>query len=215
MESPASLQMEDTRSMNSHDSLKSDEKTSKKASSSKRKRMDSKASGDMQSEDNSKSDAISSGQNVRKKKQGGKAGTQGQPSRGVEPELQGATAQVPPFPGGASFLRAHQEGHPASAGRSIENTKPSNLFTMSQVPNFAEGLASGNIPGELQKSTLGGANMFNAGFGWNQNPQGSVIKNTQGSVATLMRPGVNVEGISWKKNVKKALSKTSKCEILP
>ena len=37
VESPASLQMEDTRSMNSHDSLKSDEKTSKKASSSKRK----------------------------------------------------------------------------------------------------------------------------------------------------------------------------------
>jgi hypothetical protein len=49
IESPASLQMEDTRSMNSHDSLKSDEKTSKKASSSKRKRMDSKATGDMQS----------------------------------------------------------------------------------------------------------------------------------------------------------------------
>ncbi|KAM0917906.1 hypothetical protein ACQ4PT_009309 [Festuca glaucescens] len=198
IESPASLQMEDTRSMNSHDSLKSDEKTSKKASSSKRKRMDSKATGDMQSEDNSKSDAISSGQNIRKKKQVGKAGTQAQPSKGVEPEqshlLQGATAQVPPLPGGASFIRAHQESSPASAGRSIDNTKPSNPFAMSQVPNFAEGLASGSIPAELQKSILGGANMVNSGFGWNQNPQGSVIKNTQGPVATLMRPGVNVEG---------------------
>ncbi|KAM0895530.1 hypothetical protein ACQ4PT_023792 [Festuca glaucescens] len=198
IESPASLQMEDTRSMNSHDSLKSDEKTSKKASSSKRKRMDSKATGDMQSEDNSKSDAISSGQNIRKKKQLGKAGTQGQPSKGVEPEqshlLQGTTAQVPPLPGGASFIRAHQESSPASAGRSIDNTKPSNPFAMSQVPNFAEGLASGSIPAELQKGILGGANMFNSGFGWNQNPQGSVIKNTQGPVATLMRPGVNVEG---------------------
>ncbi|XP_051203890.1 uncharacterized protein [Lolium perenne] len=198
IESPASLQMEDTRSMNSHDSLKSDEKTSKKASSSKRKRMDSKATGDMQSEDNSKSDAISSGQNIRKKKQLGKGGTQGQPSKGVEPEqshlLHGGTAQVPPLPGGASFIRAHQESSPASAGRSIDNTKPSNPFAMSQVPNFAEGLASGSIPAELQKSILGGANMFNSGFGWNQNPQGSVIKNTQGPVATLMRPGVNVEG---------------------
>uniref|UniRef100_A0ACD5V8R8 Uncharacterized protein n=1 Tax=Avena sativa TaxID=4498 RepID=A0ACD5V8R8_AVESA len=198
IESPASLQMEDSRSMNSHDSLKSDEKTSKKASSSKRKRMDSKATGDMKSEDNSKSDAISSGQNSRKKKQVGKAGTQAQPPRGVEPEqshiLQGATAQVPLLPGGASFTRAHQEGSSASAGRSIDNTKPSNPFTMSQVPNFAEGMASGSIPAELQKSILGGVNMFNAGFGWNQNPQGSVIKNTQGSVATLMRPGVNVEG---------------------
>ncbi|CAM0913347.1 unnamed protein product [Alopecurus aequalis] len=198
IESPASLQMEDTRSMNSHDSLKSDEKTSKKASSSKRKRMDSKAAEDMQSEDNSKSDAISSGQNIRKKKQVGKSGAQGPPSRGVEPEqshiLQGATAQVPPLAGGASFLRTHQEGSPASAGRTIDNTKPSNAFTMSQAPNFAEGLASGNIPAELQKSILGGANMFNAGFGWNQNPQGSVIKNPQGSAATLMRPGVNVEG---------------------
>lgn len=200
VESPASLQMEDTRSMNSHDSLKSDEKTSKKASSSKRKRMDSKAAGDMQSEDNSKSDAISSGQNIRKRKQVGKASAQGQPSRGVEPEqshiLQGATAQVPPVSGGASFFRSHQEGPPASAGRTIDNTKPSNPFAMSQVSNFAEGLASGSIPAELQKSILGGANMFNAGFGWNQSPQGSVIKNTQGSAANLIRPGVNVEGTS-------------------
>ncbi|VAI84907.1 unnamed protein product [Triticum turgidum subsp. durum] len=198
VESPASLQMEDTRSMNSHDSLKSDEKTSKKASSSKRKRMDSKAAGDMQSEENSKSDGISSGQNIRKRKQVGKAGAQGQPSRGAEPEqshiLQGATAQVPPLPGGASFFRAHQEGPPASAGRTIDNTKPSNPFAMSQVSNFAEGLASGSIPTELQKSILGGTNMFNTGFGWNQSSQGSAIKNTQGSVANLMRPGVNVEG---------------------
>ncbi|KAF7094773.1 hypothetical protein CFC21_097055 [Triticum aestivum] len=198
VESPASLQMEDTRSMNSHDSLKSDEKTSKKASSSKRKRMDSKAAGDMQSEENSKSDGISSGQNIRKRKQVGKAGAQGQPSRGAEPEqshiLQGATAQVPPLPGGASFFRAHQEGPPASAGRTIDNTKPSNPFAMSQVSNFAEGLASGSIPTELQKSILGGTNMFNTGFGWNQSSQGSAIKNTQGSVANLMRPGVKVEG---------------------
>ncbi|KQK18704.1 chromatin structure-remodeling complex protein SYD isoform X2 [Brachypodium distachyon] len=197
IESPASLQMEDTRSMNSHDSLKSDEKTSKK-SSSKRKKMDPKAPGDLQAEDNSKSDAISTGQNARKKRQVGKAGSQGQPSRGVEPEqshtLQGASGQVPPLPGGTSFFRAQQEGPPASAGRTVDGTKQSNPFTMSQVSNFAEGVASGSIPVELQKSILGGANLFNTGYGWNQNPQGPVMKNTQGSVPSLMRSGVNVEG---------------------
>ncbi|KAG8094264.1 hypothetical protein GUJ93_ZPchr0012g20724 [Zizania palustris] len=158
MESPASLQIEDTRSMNSHDSLKSDEKTSKK-SSSKRKRMDPKATGDMHSEDNSKSDAISTGHNIRKGKQAGKAGTQGQPSSGVE----------------------HDQSHTLQVGSA-------------QISNFAEGLASGNIPTELQKSILGGANLFNPSYGWNQNPQGPVMKNTQGSPPNLMRSGVNVEG---------------------
>lgn len=123
--------------------------------------------------------------------------------RGVEHEqshtLQGATAQVQPLPGGAPFIRAHMEGPSASAGRTIDKAKPSNPFTMSQISNFSEGLASGNIPAELQKSILGGANLFNAGFGWNQNPQGSMMKNTQGSVPNLMRPGVNVEGTFIKK----------------
>ncbi|KAL5224347.1 hypothetical protein ABZP36_010986 [Zizania latifolia] len=197
MESPASLQIEDTRSMNSHDSLKSDEKTSKK-SSSKRKRMDPKATGDMHSEDNSKSDAISTGHNIRKGKQAGKAGTQGQPSSGVEHDqshtLQVGSAQVPPLPSGAPFFRAHPEGPSASSGRTIDKTKPSNPFAMAHISNFAEGLASGNIPTELQKSILGGANLFNPSYGWNQNPQGAVMKNTQGSPPNLMRPGVNVEG---------------------
>uniref|UniRef100_A0A0D9WNZ5 Chromatin structure-remodeling complex protein SYD n=1 Tax=Leersia perrieri TaxID=77586 RepID=A0A0D9WNZ5_9ORYZ len=196
MESPASLQIEDTRSMNSHDSLKSDEKTSKK-SSSKRKRVDPKAAGDLHSEDNSKSDAISTGQNIRKGKQPGKAGAQGQPSRTVEHDqphtLQVGSAQVPPLPSGAPFFRAHQEGPSASSGRTIDKTKPSNPF-MAQISNFAEGLASGNIPAELQKSILGGANLLNTSFGWNQNPQGPVTKNSQGPVPNLMRPGVNVEG---------------------
>ncbi|KAL6861338.1 hypothetical protein ACP4OV_017038 [Aristida adscensionis] len=196
IESPASLQMEDTRSMNSHDSLKSDEKTSKKTSS-KRKRMDSKASGDLHSEDNSKSDAVSAGQNNRKGKQVGKA-RQGQPSMGVEQEqshsLQGGTAQVPPLHGGAPFLRGHPEGPLASAGRPIDKTKPSNPFTAAQIPNFPEGLSSSGVPVELQKSILGGANLFNAGFGWNQNPQGPVMKNSQGHIPNLVRPGINVEG---------------------
>jgi hypothetical protein len=184
IESPASLQMEDTRSMNSHDSLKSDEKTSKKTSS-KRKRMDSKA------EDNSKSDAIS-----RKGKQVGKAGRQGQPSSGVELEqshtLQGGTGQVPSVHGGTPSLRAHPEGLLTSAAR----TTPSNPFTMTQVSNFTEGLAPGGVPVELQKSVLGGANLFNAGFGWNQNSQIPITKNSQGSVPNLVRPGLNVEGTS-------------------
>uniref|UniRef100_A0A0E0LA35 Chromatin structure-remodeling complex protein SYD n=1 Tax=Oryza punctata TaxID=4537 RepID=A0A0E0LA35_ORYPU len=197
MESPASLQIEDTRSMNSHDSLKSDEKTSKK-SSSKRKRVDPKAAGDLHSEDNSKSDAMSTGQNIRKGKQPGKAGTQGQLSRTVEHDpshtLQVGNAQVPPLPSGAPFFRAHQEGPSASSARTIDKTKPSNPFTMAQISNFAEGLASGNIPAELQKSILGGANLLNTNFGRNQNVQGPVMKSTQGSVPNLMRPGVNVEG---------------------
>ncbi|KAL6631335.1 hypothetical protein ACP70R_028185 [Stipagrostis hirtigluma subsp. patula] len=197
IESPASLQMEDTRSMNSHDSLKSDEKTSKKTSS-KRKRMDSKAAGDLHSEDNSKSDAISTGQNTRKGKQVSNAGRQGQPSMGVEQEqshsLQAGNAQVPPLHGGAPFLRAHQEGSLASAGRTVDKTKPSNPFTVAQIPNFPEGLASGGVPVEVQKSILGGANLFNAGFGWSQNPQGPILKNSQGHVPNSVRPGISVEG---------------------
>ncbi|RLN13374.1 chromatin structure-remodeling complex protein SYD-like isoform X3 [Panicum miliaceum] len=197
IESPASLQMEDTRSMNSHDSLKSDEKTSKKTSS-KRKRMDSKGAGDLHSEDNSKSDAISTGQNTRKGKQVGKAGRQGQPSMGMEHEqprsLQGGTAQVPPLHGSAPFIRAHQEGALTSSGRTIDKTKPSNPFTVAQIPNFPEGLASSGVPIELQKSIQGGANLFNAGFSWNQNPQVSIMKNAQGSIPNLMSSGVNVEG---------------------
>ncbi|XP_006655973.2 chromatin structure-remodeling complex protein SYD isoform X1 [Oryza brachyantha] len=197
MESPASLQIEDTRSMNSHDSLKSDEKTSKK-SSSKRKRVDPKASGDLHSEENSKSDAMSTGHNIRKGKQPGKAVTQSQPSRTVEHDqshtLQVGNAQVPPLPSGATFFRAHQEGPSASSGRTIDKNKPSSPFTMAQISNFAEGLSSGNIPAELQKSMLGGANLLSASFGWNQNAQGSVMKNSQGSVPNLIRPGVNVEG---------------------
>ncbi|KAG8076253.1 hypothetical protein GUJ93_ZPchr0006g42814 [Zizania palustris] len=161
MESPASMHIEDARSMNSYDSLKSDEKTSKK-SSSKRKRMDRKATGDLHSEDNSKSDAISTGHNIRKGKQAGKAGT--------------------------------PEGPSASSGRTVDKTKPSNPFTMAHISNFAEGLTSGNVPTELQKSILGGPNLFNASFGWNQNPQGPVMKNTQGPSPNLMRTGVNVEG---------------------
>ncbi|KAJ1258909.1 hypothetical protein BS78_10G112100 [Paspalum vaginatum] len=197
IESPASLQMEDTRSMNSHDSLKSDEKTSKKTSS-KRKRMDSKGAGDLHSEDNSKSDAISTGQNTRKGKQVGKAGRQGQPSMGIEHEqphsLQGGTAQVPPLHGGAPFLRAHPEGQLTNSGRTIDKSKPSNPFTMAQIPNFPEGLASSGVPMELQKSIHGGANLFSAGFGWNQNPQVPLMKNSQGSIPNLVRSGVNVEG---------------------
>ncbi|XP_062233157.1 chromatin structure-remodeling complex protein SYD-like isoform X2 [Phragmites australis] len=197
MESPASLQMEDTRSMNSHDSLKSDEKTSKKTAS-KRKRMDSKAAGDLHSEDNSKSDGVSTGHNTRKGKQVGKAGRQGQPSMGVEHEqshtVQSGTAQVPPSHGAAPFLRAHPEGPLTSSGRTIDKTKPSNPFTMAQISNFPEGLASGGVPVELQKSILGGANLFNAGFGWSQNPQVPITKNSQGSIPNLVRPGVNVEG---------------------
>ncbi|CAL5047140.1 unnamed protein product [Urochloa decumbens] len=192
IESPASLQMEDTRSMNSHDSLKSDEKTSKKTSS-KRKRMDSKGAGDLHSEDNSKSDAIS---NTRKGKQVGKAGRQGQPSMGMENEqshsVQGGTAQVPPLHGGAPFLRANPEGPLTSSGRTID--KPSNPFTMAQIPNFPEGLASSGVPIELQKSIQGGANLFNSGFGWNQNPQVSVMKNSQGSIPNLVGSGINVDG---------------------
>ncbi|KAG2605134.1 hypothetical protein PVAP13_4NG113800 [Panicum virgatum] len=197
VESPASLQMEDTRSMNSHDSLKSDEKTSKKTSS-KRKRMDSKGAGDLHCEDNSKSDAISTGQNTRKGKQVGKAGRQGQPSMGMEHEqprsLQAGTALVPPSHGGAPFIRAHQENALTSSGRTIDKTKPSNPFTMAQIPNFPEGLASSGVPIDLQKSIQGGANLFNAGFGWNQNPQVSIMKNAQGSIPNLMSSGVNVEG---------------------
>ncbi|OEL37669.1 Chromatin structure-remodeling complex protein SYD, partial [Dichanthelium oligosanthes] len=197
IESPASLQMEDTRSMNSHDSLKSDEKTSKKTSS-KRKRMDSKGAGDLHSEDNSKSDAISTGHNTRKGKQVGKTGRQGQPSIGMEHEqphsLQGGTAQVPPLHGGAPFLRAHQEGPLMTSGRTIDKSKPSNPFTMAQIPNFPEGLASSGVPIELQKSIQGGANLFNAGFGWNQNPQVSIMKNSQGSISNLVSSGVNIEG---------------------
>lgn len=155
IESPASLQMEDTRSMNSHDSLKSDEKTSKKTSS-KRKRMDSKGAGDLHSEDNSKSDAMSTGQNTRKGKQVGKAGRQGQPSMGIEHEqphiLQGGTAQVPPIHGGAPFLRTHPEG---PSGRTMDKTKPSNPFSMAQIPNFPEGLASSGAPIESQKKYTG------------------------------------------------------------
>ncbi|KAL5199384.1 hypothetical protein ABZP36_020587 [Zizania latifolia] len=190
MESPASMHIEDARSMNSHDSLKSDEKTSKK-SSSKRKRMDRKATGDLNSEDNSKSDAISTGHNIRKGKQAGKAGTQGQPSRGAEYD---GSAQVPPLPSSAPFFRAHSEGPSALSGRTVDKTKPSNPFTMAHISNFAEGLTSGNVPTELQKSILGGPNLFNASFGWNQNPQGPVMKNTQGPPPNLMRTGVNVEG---------------------
>ncbi|CAN6164379.1 unnamed protein product [Urochloa humidicola] len=194
IESPASLQMEDTRSMNSHDSLKSDEKTSKKTSS-KRKRMDSKGSGDLHSEDNSKSDAIS---NTRKGKQVGKAGRQGQPSMGMEHEqphsVQGGTAQVPPLHGGASFLRANPEGQLTSSGRTIDKTKPTNPFAMAQIPNFPEGLASSGVPIELQKSIQGGANLFNSGFGWNQNPQVSIMKQSQGSIPNLVGSGINVEG---------------------
>lgn len=194
IESPASLQMEDTRSLNSHDSLKSDEKTSKKTSS-KRKRMDPKGAGDLHSEDNSKSDAISTGQNTRKGQHVGKAGRQGQPSMGIEHEqphtLQGGTAQVPPIHGGAPFLRAHPEG---PSGRTIDKAKPSNPFSMAQIPNFPEGLASSGAPIELQKSIQGGANLFNTGFGWNQNPQVPSLKTSQGSIPNLMRSGVAVEG---------------------
>uniref|UniRef100_A0A804PWX0 Chromatin structure-remodeling complex protein SYD n=1 Tax=Zea mays TaxID=4577 RepID=A0A804PWX0_MAIZE len=195
IESPASLQMEDTRSMNSHDSLKSDEKTSKKTSS-KRKRMDSKGAGDLRSEDNSKSDVISTGQNTRKGKQVGKAGRQGQPSMGIEHEqqphkLQGGTGQVPPIHGGAPFLRTRSEG---PSGRTMDKTKPSNPFSMGQIPNFPEGLASTGAPIELQKSIQGGASLFNPGFGWNQNPQVQTLKNSQGSIHNLVRSGVTVEG---------------------
>ncbi|KAG2610394.1 hypothetical protein PVAP13_4KG098100 [Panicum virgatum] len=197
IESPASLQMEDTRSMNSHDSLKSDEKTSKKTSS-KRKRIDSKGAGELHCEDNSKSDAVSTGQNTRKGKQVGKAGRQGQPSMGMEHEqprsLQGGTALVPPLHGGAPFIRAHQENALTSSGRTIDKTKPLNPFTMAQIPNFPEGLGSSGVPIELQKSMQGGANLFNAGFGWNQNPQVPIMKNAQGSIPNLMSSGVNVEG---------------------
>ncbi|CAN6198094.1 unnamed protein product [Urochloa humidicola] len=194
IESPASLQMEDTRSMNSHDSLKSDEKTSKKTSS-KRKRMDSKGSGDLHSEDNSKSDAIS---NTRKGKQAGKAGRQGQPSMGMEHEqphsVQGGTAQVPPLHGGASFLRANPEGQLTSSGRTIDKPKPSNPFAMAQIPNFPEGLASSGVPIELQKSIQGGANLFSSGFGWNHSPQVPIMKQSQGSIPNLVGSGINVEG---------------------
>lgn len=197
IESPASLQMEDTRSMNSHDSLKSDEKTSKKTSS-KRKRMDSKGAGDLHSEDNSKSDAISASQNTRKGKQVGQAGRQGQPSMGMEHEqphsVQGGTAQVPQLHGGTPFLRANPEGPLTSSGRTIDKTKLSNPFTMAQIPNFPEGLASSGVPIELQKSMQGSANLFNAGFGWNQNPQVSIMKNYQGPNPILGGSGVNVEG---------------------
>lgn len=196
MESPASLQMEDTRSMNSHDSLKSDEKTSKKTSS-KRKRMDSKGAGDLHSEDNSKSDAISAGHNTRKGKQVGQA-RQGQPSMGMEHQqphsVQGGTAQVPQLHGGAPFLRANPEGPLTSSGRTIDKTKPSNPFTMTQIPNFPEGLASSGVPIELQKSIQGSTNLFNAGFGWNQNPQVSIMKNSQGPIPNLVGSGVNAEG---------------------
>ncbi|XP_021304222.1 chromatin structure-remodeling complex protein SYD isoform X6 [Sorghum bicolor] len=194
IESPASLQMEDTRSMNSHDSLKSDEKTSKKTSS-KRKRMDSKGAGDLHSEDNSKSDAMSTGPNTRKGKQVGKAGRQGQPSMGIEHEqphiLQGGTAQVPPIHGGAPFLRTHPEG---PSGRTMDKTKPSNPFSMAQIPSFPEGLASSGATIELQKSIQGGANLFNPSFGWNQNPQVPTLKNSQGSIPNLVRSGVTIEG---------------------
>ncbi|KAF8723657.1 hypothetical protein HU200_021617 [Digitaria exilis] len=197
IESPASLQMEDTRSMNSHDSLKSDEKTSKKTSS-KRKRMDSKGAGDLHSEDNSKSDAISAGQNTRKGKQVGQTGRQGQASMGMEHEqphsVQGGTAQVPQLHSSTPFLRANPEGPLTSSGRTIDNTKPSNPFTMTQIPNFPEGLASSGVPIELQKSMRGSANLFNAGFGWNQNPQVSIMKNSQGPIPNLVGSGVNVEG---------------------
>jgi len=151
IESPASLQMEDTRSMNSHDSLKSDEKTSKKTSS-KRKRMDPKGAGDLHSEDNSKSDAMSTGQNTRKGKHVGKAGRQGQPSMGIEHEqphiLQGGTAQVPLIHGGAPFLRTHQEG---PSRRTMDKTKPSNPFSIAQIPNFPEGLALVVPPSSCKK----------------------------------------------------------------
>ncbi|TVU11814.1 hypothetical protein EJB05_45419 [Eragrostis curvula] len=193
IESPASLQMEDTRSMNSHDSLKSDEKTSKKTPS-KRKRMDPKATGDLHSEENSKADAISTGHNTRKGKLVGQSVGQGQPSTGVEHEqlhaLQGGTAQAPSLHGGAPFQRAHPEGPLTSSGRAT----PSNPFTMTQISNFPEGQAPGGVPIELQKSILGGANLFNAGFGWNQNPQIPNAKNSQGSIPNLVRPGLNVEG---------------------
>jgi len=204
IESPASLQMEDTRSMNSHDSLKSDEKTSKKTSS-KRKRIDSKGAGELHCEDNSKSDAVSTGQNTRKGKQVGKAGRQGQPSMGMEHEqprsLQGGTALVPPLHGGAPFIRAHQENALTSSGRTIDKTKPLNPFTMAQIPNFPEGLGSSGVPIELQKSMQGGANLFNAGFGWNQNPQVPIMKNAQGSIPNLMSSGVNVEGTYINHNI--------------
>jgi hypothetical protein len=195
IESPASLQMEDTRSMNSHDSLKSDEETSKKTTS-KRKRMDSKGTVDLHSEDNSKSDVISTGHNTRKGKQVGNAGGQGQPSSGVEHEQshthEGGETQVLSLHGGAPSLRAHPEGSLPSVGRAT----PSNTFTMTQISNFPQGLAPGGVPVDLQKSILGGANLFNAGFGWNQNPQIPVMKNSQVSVPNLVRPGVNVEGTS-------------------
>ena len=96
---------------------------------------------------------MSTRQNTRKGKQVGKAGRQGQPSMGIEHEqphiLQGGTAQVPLIHGGAPFLRTHLEG---PSGRTMEKTKPSNPFSMAQIPNFPEGLASSGAPIELQKS---------------------------------------------------------------
>ena len=151
--------------------------------------------GDLHSEDNSKSDAMSTGQNTRKGKQVGKAGRQGQPSMGIEHEqphiLQGGTAQVPLIHGGAPFLRTHPEG---PSGRTMDKTKPSNPFSMAQIPNFPEGLASSGAPIELQKSIQGGANLFNPSFGWNQNPQVPTLKNSQGSIPNLVRSGVTIEG---------------------
>ena len=47
---------------------------------------------------------------------------------------------------------------------------------------------------ELQKSIQGGANLFNPGFGWNQNPQVPTLKNSQGSIPNLVRSGVTIEG---------------------
>jgi hypothetical protein len=76
----------------------------------------------------------------------------------------------------------------------MDKTKPSNPFSMAQIPNFPEGLASSGAPIELQKSIQGGANLFNPGFGWNQNLQVPTLKNSQGSIPNLVRSGVTIEG---------------------
>ena len=95
---------------------------------------------------------MSTRQNTRKGKQVGKAGRQGQPSMGIEHEqphiLQGGTAQVPLIHGGAPFLRTRQEG---PSRRTMDKTKPSNPFSIAQIPNFPEGLALVVPPSSCKK----------------------------------------------------------------
>nr|CAB3467703.1 unnamed protein product [Digitaria exilis] len=115
------------------------------------------------------------------------------------------SGRVPAGPNRGDFSAAdiHQGSMSQKSGRSsgiespaslqMEDTRSMNSHDSLKSDEKTR-LASSGVPIELQKSMRGSANLFNAGFGWNQNPQVSIMKNSQGPIPNLVGSGVNVEG---------------------